>query len=97
MKALLFSHVFNGKIQTVLIAENRLVLRAVVHENAFYLRHERHQRNICDKDADLDKSLDDTLRPAEGNNVLFNAAHKQGGQPYKQKQSERHTEYCTDK
>ena len=54
MESLLLAYVFNGQLKSLLVAEDRLVLRAVVHKGTADILHKSDGCHISDHYRDLD-------------------------------------------
>ena len=57
----LFSDILNGQLKSVLIAENRLVFRSVIHKQAFNIAHQRNCPHICYENYNPHYTLDSRL------------------------------------
>ena len=58
MEARLLTDVFYGQFQSVFIAEDRLMLRTVIHKRAADILHQRHSRDVAHKDQHAQHAFD---------------------------------------
>ena len=65
MESFLCADVFNGQIQSLLIAEDRFVFGTVILKGAFNVIHKGNSPYIQYKDADTQTALNDIFEPAE--------------------------------
>ena len=97
MEALLCADVFNGQIQSLLVAEDRFVFRTVVLERTADITHKRYCPDVQHEDADTDAALNDVFEPAEVSaGKMVSTLCDEHRQVEEQTEAECHAEYTGD-